>query len=121
MYWFSLEDPNDPGVYVNKIGLSYNDAGGGYLESSVNISYDNNQSITGVTADYWDNLNQGNVDAHKYSLITVVVDYANWSTDNYVTWYWNLSSYVWNDRGLKWKVKQPPVNVLWLVFAKGTA
>lgn len=89
VYWFSLEDPNNPGVYVNKIGLSYNDAGGGYVESSVNISDDNNQSITGVTADFWDNNNQGNVDAHKYSLITVVVDYANWSTDNYVAWYWN--------------------------------
>lgn len=89
VYWFSLEDPDAPGVYVNKIELSYNDDGGGYLDSSVNLSDDNNQPITGVTADFWDNNNQGNVDAHGYSLITIVIDYASWSTDDYITWYWN--------------------------------
>ena len=98
MYWFSFEDPNDPGVYANKIVLDYNDDGGGFLASSVNLSDVDNEAITGVIPDYWDNNNQGNVDAHGYSLITVVVDYANWSTDDYVTWYWNSNKLVvpWN-------------------------
>ena len=89
MNWVSYEDPNDPGVYVNTINISFFGANGGYVSSVVNISDTNNEIVSGVTPDFWGTTNRGNVDANRYSLITVVVDYANFSTDNYVTWYWN--------------------------------
>ena len=89
IYWDSTEDPNDPGVYANRIVVYYNDAGGGYMQSVVNLSDSNNTIITGVTPDFWGTANQGNVDANEYSLITIVFDYASWYTNDYATWYWN--------------------------------
>ena len=89
IYWDSTEDPNDPGVYANRIVVYYNDAGGGYMQSVVNLSDSNNTIITGVTPDFWGTANQGNVDTNEYSLITIVFDYASWDTNDYATWYWN--------------------------------
>ena len=89
MYWGSYEDPNDPGIYANKIFLSFQGDNGGYMSSVVNISDGINKIITGVTPDFWGMTNQGNVGSHGYSLITVVVNYESWNTDYYVKWYWN--------------------------------
>lgn len=87
--WVSYEDPNDPGVYANIINMSFFGTNGGYVASALNISDANNEQFSGVTPDFWGTTNRGNVDAHGYSLITVIVDFASFSTDNYVTWYWN--------------------------------
>jgi hypothetical protein len=89
MSWNSFEDPNNPGVYANRIVMAFFGANGGYVSSVLNISDTNNEIVSGVTPDFWGTTNRGNVDANSYSLITVVVDYANFSTNDYVTWYWN--------------------------------
>jgi hypothetical protein len=89
MYWDSTEDPNDPGVYANRIVLSFNDDGGGSMQSVVNLSDTNNSTPTGVSPTFWDNNNQGNVEPHGYSLITVVIYYPAWATNDYIKWYWN--------------------------------
>lgn len=91
--WVSYEDPNDPGVYSNRIVMSFFGANGGYVSSVLNISDTNNVLVSGVTPDFWGTTNRGNVDANGYSLITVIVNYANFSTDNYVQWYWNSDKF----------------------------
>ncbi len=90
VYWSAFEDPNNPGVFWNYMYLGANCAAGGYLNSAVNFSDVNNTSITGVLdSSEWSPTNQGYVGSHGYSLITVVVNNANFSTADYVKWYWN--------------------------------
>jgi hypothetical protein len=91
VYWGSYEDPNDPGVYISTINFTYNQGGGAFVGSQCNIGDDNNSPISGVSAaDQWGNSgNVGSVDTNGYALITIVVDYNSWDTDDYITWYWN--------------------------------
>jgi hypothetical protein len=59
------------------------------MQSVVNLSDTNNSTPTGVSPTFWDNNNQGNVEPHGYSLITVVIYYPAWATNDYIKWYWN--------------------------------
>ena len=101
--WSSLFD-SGTSTYVNRINLTYNDYTPtiSYFASSVNLSDATNQSITGVQDNAeWNDSNQGNVDANGYSLITIVVDIANWTNNGYVNWYWNdqLLDIAWGSSG----------------------
>ena len=91
IYWSSLQDPNNPGLYWNTITFSYqNPTGSGYAIGTVNISESNgNSSTSGVSDSFWGTTNQGNVDTNGYSLITIVYDYSAFNTDNFIKFYWN--------------------------------
>lgn len=95
LQWGSFEDPNDPGVYANIITFTFfNPTGSGYASGKVNLSepFTNNPSISGV--DYntpWGTGNRGNVGTNKYSLITIVYDFSQFSSNqgDFIKFYWN--------------------------------
>ena len=88
--WVAMEDPNNPGTFLNYMYLNADAAAGGFLSSGVNFSDSNNAFITGVSDTLeWSPANQGNVGSHGYSLITVVVNNTYFGTSDYVKWYWN--------------------------------
>jgi hypothetical protein len=87
--WFTELDPGS-GLYTNSFILWTGNSTYPGFESSVNVSDVNNTSITGVSDG--GTLDQaGFLDANGYFLLTIVVDYNNFGTSDYVSWYWNDS------------------------------
>lgn len=90
MQWISAADPNVPGKYDALVNLTYYDRLGGEIASVVNLSDTNNSAFTGISSTApWNVTNRGSVDSNDYSLITIVLDYDEFSSDLYATWYWN--------------------------------
>lgn len=89
--WGSYEIPNNPGTYASLIIFSYqNPTGSGYASGTVNLSDALNTQKTGIAPNaVWDPSNQGFVGPNGYSLITIVYDYTQFNTDNFIKFYWN--------------------------------
>jgi hypothetical protein len=89
--WVSMEDPNSPGAYWHLINFYYqNPTGSGYARGVVNLGDMNNSVTTGLSSNApWDPANYGNVGTNRYSLITIVYNYASFGTDNFIQFYWN--------------------------------
>lgn len=76
--------------WSNYLKFSFANSGGGFVNSTVNLSDATNGGITGVSSsNIWSTTNQGNVDTNGYSLITITVDYSDFGSDPYIQWYWN--------------------------------
>ena len=92
--WENRESPISPGTYNNYLYFVYAVYDGvntsGFINSYANISDTNNSAISGVSnTSVWGIGNYGNVDTNDYVLITVVVDYTQVGTNDFVQWYWN--------------------------------
>jgi hypothetical protein len=89
--WRLEEDSFNPGTYFADVLFLFKNGGTDILSSIVNLADSNNSSLTGINSGgYWDNSgNTGYVDSNGYSLITIVIDYSQYGTSQYATWYWN--------------------------------
>jgi len=87
LYWISHYNGNI-GAYNNLFILGVGDTTYPGFTSIVDVSDTNNASLSGVPNS--GTLDQtGYLDANGYFLLTCVVDYNNFSTADYVKWYWN--------------------------------
>jgi hypothetical protein len=86
LIWFTYYD-SATGIYYNIFQLDVADAATGF-QSIVDLSDANNTGLTGVP-DTGGLSQTGYLDANGYFLLTCVVDYNNFSTADYVKWYWN--------------------------------
>lgn len=92
--WYTQEDASNPGVYINKLlfeyGVDDGSSGSGYIDSEVDVSDSANTGISGVSnASPWGTGNYGNVDTNDYVLISLIIDYSQFATNDFVQWYWN--------------------------------
>lgn len=91
--WYTQEDGANPGTYINKLLFEYSvddGSGSGYIDSEVDVSDSSNSGISGVSSSaVWGIGNYGNVDTNDYVLISLIVDYSQYGTNDFVQWYWN--------------------------------
>jgi hypothetical protein len=85
--WYSLFN-SGTGAYNNSFFFSTGNGTYPGFDSSVDVSDVNNTSITGVS-DGGTLSQAGYLDANGYFLLTIVVDYSNFGTADYVKYYWN--------------------------------
>ena len=87
LYWISYYNSNI-GAYNNLFHFYVGDATYPGFDSTVDVSDTNNTLLSDVSSS--GTLDQtGYLDANGYFLLTIVVDYNNFNTDDYVKWYWN--------------------------------